>query len=157
MRISVITAAAACVTFNVTACRDVTQPPIDDVAAVPVAFSAAAGNPFVGSWESIDVGVDWSHVHMTIGNGPKMPMQFRDDGTLTYGFQGTGTGFGVIISDDPWTASATMDLYTYYRGLGKVKIFEDLQFTLSYDAATDTWTGLLLGGGCWHRTGSPEC
>lgn len=123
--------------------------------AVPVA-AAPPGNPFVGSWENIDV-VDGSHQHMTIGGGPNLPVSYADDGASvcvpSYGFvPAVGTGSGTRLNDT--TVEITVDLYCVTRGsAGRPYIA-----TATFDAVYGTFGAGTLSdsfGNCWWRSGSP--
>lgn len=142
--------------LGIAACRDVTPPALEHTPSFAI---TAQGNPFVGSWENIDP-LDGSHQHLKIGNGPKMPIHWRDDAGTVCAERGLGfvpasiAGFGVITSTSPWTFEFTGDVYCYARGPGgRQLVIPNVTISLSYNPESDT-----LGSpeSCWFRTGRPE-
>lgn len=139
-------------------CQDITPPRAD---LRPAFAATASGNPFVGSWENIDP-LDGSHQHMTVGSGPNMPVQYRDDGATAcvaagFGFvPATLKGFGVITSEDPFTFQFTADAYCHPRGPGGPQlVIDDITLPFVYDAARDILS-IEPGVDCWYRSGHPE-
>ncbi len=124
-------------------------------AALPA--TGASGNPFVGSWENMDV--DGSHQRMSIGGGPGH-FHYRDDGATAcvpaFGFvPATLRGVGEFdLDSDPPTFAFTADVYCHVRGPGGRQLLFEVSLTFSYDASTDTLSDLV--GGCWWRSGKPE-
>jgi hypothetical protein len=144
---------------GIMACQDVPSSPTDLRPALAV---TASDNPFVGSWESTDP-LDGSHQHMTVGGGPNMPAQYRDDaGTIcnAFGFgfvPATIHGFAVITDDDPFTFEFTGDVYCHNRGAGgRQVVVENVTLAFTYNPETDTLFSNLGLPDCWYRSGSPE-
>lgn len=144
-------------TVGIIACQDVT-PPVD---LSPVLDVTASGNPFVGSWENTDV-FDGSHQHMTVGNGPNLPVQLRDDAgsvciAAGFGFvPATIKGFAVMTGDDPFTFELTGDVFCHPKGPGGPQlVLEDITLPFTYNPESDTLF-IGAGGDCWYRSGNPE-
>ncbi|HXF96530.1 MAG TPA: hypothetical protein VNI61_10570 [Gemmatimonadales bacterium] len=126
----------------------------------PGSCSAApvTSNPFIGSWENTDP-LDGSHQHLTVSDGPTMPVRLRDDGgTICIGaglgfVPATVEGFGVVTGDAPFRLTVTGDVYCHPVG-GPQLIVEDIVLPFTYDAARDILT--TDGSDCWYRSGKPE-
>jgi hypothetical protein len=107
------------------------------------ANSRAAKDPFVGAWESIDS--DGSHQRLSIGGGSGVyhVAYFDDWATLCGGGQATAIG----------SASADgYDLHTeplLVRCLKQHSILNPMDFTFTYDPATDTLVSWVI----WNRIG----
>ncbi len=130
--------------------------------AMPVA-AAPPGNPFVGSWESIDPD-DGSNWHASIGGGRNLPFFFRSDAGSVCALLGLGLvpittrGFGEITDEDPMTFEVMVDAYCHSRdGSGRVFV-GSIPLVFVYESGTDTLITDFAGTGevCWWRSGRPE-
>lgn len=121
--------------------------------------SCGIGNPFVGSWENIDV--DGSHEHVTISNGSSIRVHLRDDGATFCLNAGLGfvpatfAGVGVISEGEPLTLEVTGDIYCYPRdGGGRQLMAESVTIPFFYNSTSNTLS--IFSGDCWYRSGHPE-
>ncbi len=144
--------------ISINGCRDVTPP----IASEPAFSVTATGNPFIGSWESVDP-LDGSHQQMTVSNGSTLMVHLRDDGgiiclNLGFGFvPATFQGFGDITQEDPSAIEATGDAYCYPRDAGgRQVVLENVTLVLVYDPVTNTLTSNFSPGDCWYRPENPE-
>jgi hypothetical protein len=134
--------------------------------AVP-ASAAPADNPFVGSWETVFSITDSSFppedIHFTIGGSGHIQGRFGPSATCFNRFgdlmSGSGSGWGSVVSEDPYILEAYVDVYCYpRRSGGRQLVYEGFYMKYQYDSATDTLKALhfppAVESDCFWRSGS---
>ncbi len=126
-------------------------------ASIPLA-AAKPANPFVGSWENVDLN-DGSHQRLSIGGGPGH-FTYRDDAASACRDAGLGfvaaslRGFGDFVGT---TTFEINDADLYCHPAGSPQLLFGVSLTFTYDSASDTLSDTAEPDqGCWYRSGHPE-